>query len=444
MEIFDSITPREVETIKHYIQLYAGIPEPAPMRQVLRVWNKQKRTLYRLLGKQLRIKIPVEIPRNTLYYRRELKGIYDTYSIWNEHDKIYFLNNTGLMERHIHNDFIYEYMKFILSQEYDLWEVQILSKLIFHQNIENGYISTLPDSDACRFASFKATVKNNMRTVRTIQKVLKAMKFPRMDLFEQWRNRVSDININRDIKANLVFSIHPIDFMTMSDNTCDWTSCMSWMDKGAYSAGTIEMMNSNMAIVAYLETKSPFDIIFDEENFNIPNKSWRCLFFVNKYIMLGGKAYPYGNNDLIKVCLDELRKLAEKNLGWTYQYINQQYQDMFPLSDNRYIKWENLRTLSNKSAKKDLNRHAIYLYTNGMYNDLVEYQDYYMCCRNYVPKTMRFCLSGPATCMGCGDYIMAPQDIRNYDDLGSNKRCTDCWTKAVREIKYETSRTIPF
>lgn len=444
MEIFDSITPREVETIKHYIQLYANVPEPAPMRQVLRVWNKEKRTLYRLLGKKLRVKIPVEIPRNLMYYQRELRTIYDTYSVWDERDREWFLEHSFEMQRKLHNDFIYEYMYYILTQDYDIWEIKILSKLIFHQNIENGYISTLDNADPVRFTSFKSTVKNNMRTVRTIQKVLKAMDFPRMDLFEKWRNKVSDININRDIKANLVFSIHPLDFISMSDNGCGWTSCMSWIGGGCYSSGVIEMMNSNMAILAYLEADSPFDIIFDEESFDIPNKSWRCLFFVNKYIMLGGKAYPYSNNDLIKVCLNELRKLAEKNLGWTYQYINQQYQDMSPLSDNRYIRWENLRTLSNKSTKKNLNRHAIYLYTNGMYNDLVEFQDYYICCRNYVPKTMRFCLSGPATCMGCGDYIMAPQNIYNYDDLGNTKRCTDCWTKAVREIKYETSRAIPF
>lgn len=427
MEIFDAITPIEQETIEHYIQLYAGAGEMAPLPQVLRVWNKQKRTLYRLLGKKLRVKIPVEIPRNVIYYQRELMAIYDTYSIWNERDRMYFLNNLGVMKDIIHNPFVFEYMKFILTQGYPLEDINVLSKLVFHQNIEKGYITTIHNTEAHHFEKFKSTVKNNMRTVRTIQKVLKAMRFPHMQLFEEWRNRVSDININRDIKTNLVFSIHPIDFMTMSDNACNWTSCMSWREKGSYSAGTIEMMNSNMAILAYLESDTPFNIIFDEEEYNIPNKSWRCLFFINKHILLSGKAYPYSNTDLTKVCLDKLRELAKENLSWTYKYINQEYKDIYPLTQNSYVKEELLSWLSKRSKKNGKERHAIYVYTNGMYNDLIEYHDKYLCCRNYVPKTMRFCLSGPPTCMHCGDYIMEPQDIYNYNDLGKQKVCYKAW-----------------
>ena len=73
MEIFDRITPKEQETIKNYIRMYAGVAESAPLNQVLQVWNKQKRTLYKGLGKRLRVRIPVEIPRNALYYQKELK-----------------------------------------------------------------------------------------------------------------------------------------------------------------------------------------------------------------------------------------------------------------------------------------------------------------------------------------------------------------------------------
>ena len=34
MEIFDRITPKEQETIKNYIRLYAGVTESAPLKQV--------------------------------------------------------------------------------------------------------------------------------------------------------------------------------------------------------------------------------------------------------------------------------------------------------------------------------------------------------------------------------------------------------------------------
>ena len=254
MEIFDRITPREQETIKNYIRLYAGVAESAPLPQVLYVWNKQKRTLYKGLGKELRVKIPVEIPRNTLYYQKELKAIYEVYTIWDENDSCTFLRYSDRYKNTIHNDFVYAYIYFIATQNWCSKDKYVASRLLLHQNIEKGYITTQSNDEPYHFESFKATVKNNMRTVRTIQKVLKAMHFPHMDLFEKWRNAVSDLNINKDIKADLVFSIHPLDYMTMSDNNCDWSSCMSWTSHGSYSAGTIEMMNSNMAIIAYLES----------------------------------------------------------------------------------------------------------------------------------------------------------------------------------------------
>lgn len=430
MQLIDHLSLKDKETIKHYIQLYAEVAEPAPISYVLRVWNKQKRTLYKALGHKLRVVIPVEIPRNTLYYQHELKAIYETYPIWDEHDANSFLINQNYMRRSLHNDFVFEFLKFIAEQDWCDKDKYQASRLILHQNIEKGYIETVrmgrrDPEEVYHFQAFKATIKNNMRTVRTIQKVLKAMKFPYMDLFEEWRNKVSDININKDIKANLVISIHPLDFMTLSDNNCDWSSCMSWTKTGSYSSGTIEMMNSNMAVVAYLESKTPYNILFQGEEFSIPNKSWRTLLYVHKHIIVAGKAYPYFNENLTKRCLTEMCKLVNTNLGWTYQYMNQPYKDNQHIRDNFFLKYGSLAQFSRpKDIKKS--KHAIYLYTNGMYNDLIEYKDSYWCCRNWVPKTLKLCVSGPATCMCCGDYIENPAHISSYEDIGSTKICNYC------------------
>ena len=439
MEIFDRITPKEQETIKNYIRMYAGVAESAPLNQVLQVWNKQKRTLYKGLGKRLRVRIPVEIPRNALYYQKELKAIYGLYTIWDERDSETFLSNLAKYRSVIHNDFVYAYISFIAGQPWPNEDKYTASRLLLHQNIEKGYISTQRNNEPYHFKAFKATVKNNMRTVRTIQKVLKAMRFPYMDLFEEWRNAVSDLNINRDIKADLVFSIHPIDFMTMSDNNCDWSSCMSWANHGSYSAGTIEMMNSNMAVVAYLESKTPYIISDSEENYEIPNKSWRILLYANKHIIVAGKAYPYYNENLIKICLDKLRALLKENLNWKYQYINQQYRDNLSIDNNFYLQREHLSTFD-KPKNPNKPKHAIYLYSNCMYNDLIEYKDLYWCCRNWVPHTMKFCISGPVTCMCCGGYIESPHSISSYDDIGDTKVCEECRTlyecDVCGQIKY--------
>ena len=70
---------------------------------------------------------------------------------------------------------------------------------------------------------------------------------------------------------------------------------MSWSRNGCYHAGTLEMMNSNVAAVAYLESNSEYALHLDEtgEVYPIPNKSWRSLVFIHKDIILCGKSYPY-------------------------------------------------------------------------------------------------------------------------------------------------------
>lgn len=437
MQLIDHLSSKDMEIIKHYIQLCTEVEDPAPISHVLRVWNKQKRTLYKGLGHRLRVRIPVEIPRNTLYYQHELKAIYNVYPIWDERDSQHYLQNLEGMRETIHEDFVFEYFKFIAEQPWENYDKYQASRLLLHQNIEKGYISTVKISgiqdEVYHFKAFKATVKNNMRTVRTIQKVLKAMHFPYMDLFEKWRNKISDININKDIKADLIISIHPIDFMTMSDNNCDWSSCMSWINGGSYSAGTIEMMNSNMAVVAYLESKTPFYISYKEKQYQIPNKSWRTLVYIHKDIIVTGKAYPYFNEGLSKCCLAEIRKLFKKNLQWDYQYIDQLYRDNQHINNNFFLKEESLARFS-RSKNHNKPKHAIYLYSNCMYNDLIEYKDKYWCCRNWVPKTLKLCISGPVTCMCCGDYIEEPNSIHNYDDIGSNKVCDVCKTMRCCQV----------
>ena len=452
MQPIDALSKRDQETIRHYIQLYAEVADPAPTPILLKAWNKNKRTLFKALGSQLRVKVPVEIPRNKLYFERELEKAYHPFSLWDRRDADWFLNKESEeRKQHVRDPFVYEYLYYLARQNWSDNDLFFASRLIMHKNIERGYISeSLKDRHGVRlqeyhFEAFKATLKPEMKTVRTIQKVLKAMHFPYMNLFDDWRNKINDLNLNQDIKADLVLSIHPLDFMTMSDNSCNWTSCMSWKDKGSYSTGTIEMMNSNMVILAYLEHKEPFNIVFNEEEYSIPNKSWRNIIYVHKNILLSGRAYPYDNKDLVIKSLDIARDLVKKNLNWSYQYINQPYRDDWNIHNNFYLKWNDIKTF-NRPKNSNKPKHAIYIYTNTMYNDLIEYRTdgQFFCCRNYVPKTIKLCASGPATCMCCGESIEEPRQIDSYDMIGAEKICSDCLQHrkctVCGEVKYSQIR----
>lgn len=85
---------------------------------------------------------------------------------------------------------------------------------------------------------------------------------------------------DKKIKGTLCLSIHPLDYMTMSDNDYGWQSCMNWRLGGCYHAGTIEMMNSPSVIVAYIEgTRDWYPVPTPNKKWS--NKKWRELFIID-------------------------------------------------------------------------------------------------------------------------------------------------------------------
>lgn len=442
----DALSNIDKTTIASYISIY-GNAECAPMEITLKEWNKNKIKLFKAFGQKLRISKQISIPKDTTIIASELDAIYHPYIFWQDVDIQDFINFPDNASTFINNDFIQDVLLFWAKKNYSIRDLSTLSRLFLHKNLVKGYICSLETDEPYHFRDFKCTIKNGMKTIRTIQKVLKATHYSHMDLFEEWRNQVSLVQTSDVIHAKLVLSIHPIDFMTMSDNNCNWGSCMSWSRSGCYHAGTLEMMNSNIAAVAYLESDSEYALYLNEtgEVYPIPNKSWRSLVFIHKDIILCGKSYPYFKQDLCFKVLDFVRSLVKENLNWNYKFINQEYQDMKNIEGNYY-----LRDWFNPYYDKHRKHHTITFYTNGMYNDIIEakYPHYY-CCRNYVEEPLKICLSGPATCICCGKRLFDNDrnEIYSYDDLGQDKICWECRSqrrcrtcgKIHYKMKYHTS-----
>ena len=59
---------------------------------------------------------------------------------------------------------------------------------------------------------------------------------------------------------------------------------MSWFEKGEYRQGTVEMMNSECVVVAYLESTTNMTIRDGEWN----SKRWRELFVVDENVLANG------------------------------------------------------------------------------------------------------------------------------------------------------------
>lgn len=426
MNLYDKLSTEDKQLIKDYICEYSRMDNIPNLENTLQEWSKNKKTLYRAFGNQFRITIPIQATGDKQKLFRRLQDKYKIpvsfYSYF--HDLV----PVRKKDQHIFIFQLMEYFQELGKQSmgfstplYDL--SRNLEYILSWNNIFAGHIAYFPYSS---ITYNHKTLKFNegVKPLRILRKVLNFIEFPHMESFEKFCNDISyELTNKNNTITNLVFSIHPIDFMTMSHNTCNWSSCMNW-NGGCYSNGVLEMMNSNVAVVAYIESSEQD---FEVNGHEIPNKSWRCLYYVHKDIICSGKAYPFGNEVLVRKGLDALAKLVKKNLHWTYQYKNQQYFDMCNFGRN-----EDARNCMRGHG----NTHNIVLYNYAaMYNDFVhDHEESYFCYRNWVPKTLKLCVSGPATCVICGKPITPTSEIRNnwdwedndFEARGSEKVCIYC------------------
>ena len=137
-------------------------------------------------------------------------------------------------------------------------------------------------------------------------KILKALKY-----FDLPKNALNDIQSKasqliqeNSITGTLCFSVHPLDYLSVSENTYNWASCHS-LD-GDYRAGNLSYMLDSSTIVCYLRGANNVKLPLFPDDVPWNSKKWRVLlFFSDKQdIIFAGRQYPFTSNN----GLDEVRK----------------------------------------------------------------------------------------------------------------------------------------
>lgn len=394
INLIEKLDNIDLTRIKNFVTMY-GAEDYVGNEVYLSDWAKNNIKLYKLLGEKLTVFKKVCITKEYEVLRAEIKDlmyVHDFYSLY--------------------SDTLYD---ILMSNNYGGYYKSITSPTIT-ELIENKFNSNI----ILDFKNNKKPVKisSGMKLMRVYSKVLDYIDADEKlkNTFENFRIKHSQILNNKNIEGTLCISIHPLDFMTMSDNANGWQSCMSWIDDGCYHTGTIEMMNSNCVVCAYLLPKNEQNNILcfnsekQEAEYCWNNKKWRQLFYCTKDILLSGKAYPYQCVGLTYQVLDMLKNLARINWNQTYQYGIEKYQDMKHI--NTLSQMNNNKMFRAKNAKK----HNIIIDTKTMYNDLFnDHAIEYWCYRNKVKKNLILNISGPVPCAKCGGHDVVYQ--LNYDNL---------------------------
>ena len=408
---FNCLTDNDKELINSYIGKFALSYSENPttrrcedMFHILRLWDHAKKDhLFKLLGNKLIAEKQISFTKSP----NELQD--DIYEAFVENDIFKRFANT-------YNEFINQ--NFVMYS--NIWHNmnQFISAETLAQNSYRycwkSFTFVLPGVDK------PIKVNPGVKPMKILAKVAEAGGFT--ELFEKFRIAHSMILNQKCLDGTLCLSIHPLDYMTMSDNDMDWDSCMNWREPGEYRQGTVEMMNSDVVLVAYLKSSRPF--VFSPL-YSWNNKRWRTLVVVNDTFTVNVKGYPYHSDDLNDEVQKWIVELAKENLGIDYEY--------------EYV--YDGESLFDKEAIERLTK--FYFETGRMYNDFGRLKDnmgHVLLSADDDPTQwpVQFYYSGPSECMWCGceDECVDEGSVL-CEDCANVVKCDYCESKTDPSYLHE-------
>jgi hypothetical protein len=407
MELFNMLSATEKDAMQSCIDYYAldedidlHTERKASLDYIMRIWDSNKSLyLHKLLKGHMILEKEVYFERSSFELHNELleKLFNNVYNLPTEDSEFV---------RAYREAFIKDNGRFFNSDiDYQMYMLIDPATLVDNVWDRESFVLDLPNGKTMK-------INRGEKVTRVLGKIAKAYNLPG---FERFRIIHSQVLNQKKLKGNLCLSIHPLDFMTMSDNASGWSSCMSWEDKGCYRMGTVEMMNSPMVLCAYLKGSTEMDLP-GQNTWN--NKKWRELYIVTPEIITNVKSYPYFNENLSREVLAWVKELAvEANIG-DYTENAQKY---------RAFEWQ---------YNKELNTNFyVDPYTYQMYNDFDHNHFCYLSKTLGFDRNLRFCYSGPTECMHCGGIN---QDYESEGYLVCNEcedfyYCAECGDRLASE-----------
>lgn len=174
------------------------------------------------------------------------------------------------------------------------------------------------------------SIDDKLINVPAGSKVIKCFKYfeDNPERLENLQNEASRVIQEATVKGHLVVSVHPLDYLSASENTHKWRSCHS-LD-GDYRSGNLNYMADSSTIICYL--KSDKDAILPRFPATVPwnSKKWRMwLHYSDDYYMIfAGRQYPFtaaGALNIIKSTIITDLDMGEEKSGRYTSWRNKKF-----------------------------------------------------------------------------------------------------------------------
>lgn len=397
--ILDYVTSEEKNLIDSY-RRYCGPTREQAIRSGstfcstdywLREWAEQKQGLFEKIfhSEGLIYKEPISYQKSTQQIAEELENDYKLIyplkgKFWN------FVENTVFSYYH---DIYHYYCDF--PDDYQNLRYMMTDSELAKKFVEKPF--TLP---ALGSDHKEVKVTKGMKITTALKKLYKEYGFWTDEEYQKFVDNYSTFFNQKNLHGTLCISIHPLDYITMSENDCGWESCMNWENFGCYRRGTVEMMNSSRVIVAYLESETPMNRYGVEWN----SKKWRCLFIVDDDCIVSVKSYPYYNEFLDQKVIEII--MREGQLKFDTDLLSFEQSNTYHFEGDDY-------------------EGSYYFRTDKMYNDFGCGQPHWGCF-NYKPGSHYINYSGATLCAWCGESEDTVSFVPCGDDYEAIIVCDDC------------------
>ena len=211
-------------------------------------------------------------------------------------------------------------VSFELDEKSRVEKLSHFAELVFiHYNNEplSNFLYNLPTED---FYHNKTSEEFNYFDIKVPKnfKVVKAFKFfeSNPDILKEIQNEASRIIQEDIVTGYLCFSVHPLDFLSASENVHNWRSCHA-LD-GDYRSGNLNYLMDDDTVICYLKAEK--EAILPHFPASVPwnSKKWRTWFHFSddKTMLFAGRSYPFTS----EVGLEYVKNIILPEIGigeWT-------------------------------------------------------------------------------------------------------------------------------
>lgn len=272
-------------------------------------------------------------------------------------------------------------------------------------------------------------------------KLIKAFKFFENNkaTLRSIQDCASQLIQENKIKGTLCFSVHPLDFLSSSENTYNWRSCHA-LD-GEYRAGNLSYMIDDATFMVYLKGADNQHLqSFGAVEWN--SKKWRMLIHAstNDDIIFAGRQYPFSSKSGIDTVLNIYNNMmALEPSPYSYRFTNKygpwraDYVDSYvpydaapdveptPL-DGKYIVYSHELIEINQIVKEGYNA----LNYNDVLKSTCYNYPYYATLNSFVRHSADHLISHPIVvgeevpCLHCGEELITNPETMRCDECELN------------------------